>query len=185
VKMAAAQGHIPPNGGQPEFSTSVIRTDRSAVQTINRDRLRFLTRSIGPGYNTSWIGVRQLGRGGQGRVGLWIRRDRYRNIAENMCVKEVDFRTSWAAAHGAFPNVCWGRLQHPVNQQGWPIEIEAGWMMDALVPNSEHIVRLRAYQLNIARQSYRIMSEYCPHGSLHDLIMEYAEQDQQGQFIHG
>jgi len=154
--------------GEGETSTSLIPTDLSETQTANQARYRSLRKRPLPTnqYDRSWIGVRQLGSGSQGRVGLWIKRDRNRNIVDNLCAKSVHYQHFWNNP------LFWD------DSTALPIEIYACVVLSSTagVPR-RHMVSYRGHRLSHTRQQYRLLMEYCPHGNLYDLIRKYWNLD--------
>lgn len=110
--------------------------------------------------------------GGQGQVGLWVRKENGR-ITDRVVVKDnhyskPDDRRLWTS------HLTWtGNLDDLVYRK--PIEVEAMERLQAT--GADCILRLRGkWRVFEEKMLYKIYTEYCPYGTLRDLINDEAAE---------
>ena len=118
------------------------------------------TRLLATGH---WVGGWQLGRGGSGMAGLWCRDDGHGNIADRAVLKLV----CPDAAHWTDP----GQWIH-----GERLEIAMHHGLSSASALGDYIVGYRGSHVDLTAQEYSIYMEFCPFGTLDDILRTLAKK---------
>ncbi|KAK6007133.1 hypothetical protein QM012_006141 [Aureobasidium pullulans] len=125
-----------------------------------------------PGFandEEQWVGQKQLGTGGQGCAGLFVRRDpATQRITERMVVKEV-----W---HG-LKSISGDDSNDDYEFLGPKGDIPREQYMSMIMPkDSKNTIQIWGHRLFPERNCLRLYMEYCPGGDLKRLLEPYQER---------
>ena len=143
-------------GGLVDTEAAAVAVElRGAMAQYTMDERFLLSGAKWPG--PEWKGVRVLGQGGQGFVGLWEKYDENGNVVDSVAVKDIYY----------------GDVGYRVGEQcgEWLI-------MTRLTGGPEtdtcwNFVWPRGYVNMGGARKHRLLLEYCPYGDLHGLIQSY------------
>ncbi|KAG9966946.1 kinase-like protein, partial [Aureobasidium melanogenum] len=125
-----------------------------------------------PGFATNeeqWVGTKQLGEGGQGHAGLFVKRDpTTQRIIERMAVKEVERETKLELEE---------EESNPKDDYeffGPKKDIPREQYMSMIMPKaSKNTIQIWGHRLFPERNCLRLYMEYCPGGDLTRLLEPY------------
>ncbi|KAL8950393.1 MAG: hypothetical protein Q9222_003573 [Ikaeria aurantiellina] len=109
------------------------------------------------GYEAWWVGKKMLGSGGEGRAGLWEKRD---NDGKQICIKQTK--------------------ANYLKDYKWRKPVEVMVLEDLNKRRRNGVVKLRAYRRYPKSMAHRIYLEYCQHGDLNHLIVKYRTKRYRG-----
>ncbi|KAH0356453.1 kinase-like protein, partial [Aureobasidium melanogenum] len=124
-----------------------------------------------PGFAANeeqWVGTKQLGEGGQGCAGLFIKRDpTTQKIIERMVVKEVERETKLGLQEGSSP-------KDDYEFFGPKKDIPREQYMSMIMPkDSKNTIQIWGHRLFPERNVLRLYMEFCPGGDLKRLLEPY------------
>ncbi|CAK4032535.1 hypothetical protein D0861_03905 [Lecanosticta acicola] len=99
--------------------------------------------------------------GGYGTASVWLKADRYGKIIDRMAIKDTAFE-HWTSQF-------WN------SDFTMPNEVSAMYRLRPL-RGSENVVRIRNWRMNKPQKRHRIYMEFCPFGSLRDVIVPHRRQ---------
>lgn len=112
------------------------------------------------GLTGNWEFKESIGQNETSHAGLWVQYDRSLRVSDRMLVKETYMEKE-----------IW---DHPSYwTQGRPNEFTIPRKLQ-LLEHADNIVRHKTFSRDDEEQMYRVYIEYCPHGSLEDLIRRQA-----------
>ncbi|SMR41281.1 unnamed protein product [Zymoseptoria tritici ST99CH_1E4] len=117
------------------------------------------------GQTGSWRFLGTAGQGAFGHAGIWGRTDALGTVVEKIVLKE----TYSAAAKGLAWDASWMWDGEPGTT---PFEFSIIEKLGRL-PDAHSIVRVRAFAIHDTLKMYRIYMEYCPHGTLNQLLVQH------------
>ncbi|KAK5121125.1 hypothetical protein LTR85_005609 [Meristemomyces frigidus] len=119
--------------------------------------------------NGKWTFQEVLGEGGFGIVGLWIQRDDIGQIIGRVAVKETYLKPEQWNSLAYWSDIIEPRKSREAAVQKKLSRLPGAWM----------IVRYLSEKVYPDRHMYRICMEYCPLGTLEDLIRRHIQQQRE------
>ncbi|KAH9866329.1 hypothetical protein J1614_008896 [Plenodomus biglobosus] len=108
-----------------------------------------------------WHGVRLLGEGAGGRVGLWVATDETNTLIQSLAVKDVvKSRRNWVSP------IFW--------RDQLPREIAMQIRLNEVEAHKHQVHRYYGHRINFFNTRYRIFNEFCHLGNVYDAMHYYS-----------
>ncbi|KAF2845638.1 hypothetical protein T440DRAFT_522521 [Plenodomus tracheiphilus IPT5] len=109
----------------------------------------------------TWHGVRLLGQGSGGRVGLWVATDENNTLTASLAVKDV-----LVDPHRLVSPIYW--------RDQLPREIAVQIRLDEVQAYDHNVHQYYGHRINLRNSRYRIFNEYCCLGAMDDVMRWYS-----------